>query len=142
MLAKNYANIDCHKKEVTFAPLNKPHFKFKETYTGITPKIVSMIKAERLVQQGGWAILAGAVDIKEKEKTDTVSIINKFPDVFPEDLPGVPPSRAVDFGIELEQGIGPISKALYHMAPTELKELQLELQNLLDKGFIQPSISP
>ena len=91
-----------------------------------------MMKAKRLVQQGGWAILACAVDVKGKEKTmDTVSIVNEFSSVFPEDIPRVSPSRAEDFGIELKPGTEPISKALYRMAPMKLKELKLQLQDLL-----------
>ena len=111
-LAENFVSIDCHKKEVVFTPPNELTFKFKGTLTGTTPNIISMMKARRLVQQGGWAILACVVNRKRKEKTiDTVPIVNEFHNVFPEDLPGIPPSRAVDFGIELEPGTGPISKA-------------------------------
>ena len=82
------------------------------------------MKAKRLVQ-GGWAFLACAINIKGKKKPiDTVPIVNEFMDVFPEDLPGIPPSREVDFGIDLEPGTRPISKAPYRMAPAELKELK------------------
>ena len=91
----------------------------------------------------GWAILACVVDTKGKEKTmDTIPIVNDFPDVFLEDLPEVPPSRVVDFEIEHEPGTEPISKAPYCMAPAELKELKLQLPDLLDKDFIRSSISP
>ena len=69
-----------------------PTFKFKGTSTRITPYIVLMMKAKRLVQQGGWAILACVVDVREKEKTlENVSIVNEFPDVFSNDLPGISP---------------------------------------------------
>ena len=92
-LAENFANIDCHKKEVIFTPPNGLTFKFKGTLAGTTPKIISMMKARRLVQQGRWAFLACSVNTKGKEKPiDTVSIVNEFMDVFPEDLPGIPPS--------------------------------------------------
>ena len=63
-------------------------------------------------------------------------------DVFSEDLLGIPPSREVDFGIDLEPGTGPISKAPYRMTPTELKKLKSQLQDLLDKGFIRPRVFP
>ena len=80
---------------------------------------------------------------KRQEKTLVyVPIVNEFPDVFPDDLPGIPPFRAVDFVIEVELGTGPISKAPYRMAPAKLKELKAQLQDLLDKGFIRPSVSP
>ena len=63
-------------------------------------------------------------------------------DVFPDELPGLPPHRDVDFGIELHPGITPISMTPHRMAPVELQELRVQLQELLDKGFIRPSTSP
>ena len=120
-----------------------PSFKFKGTNTGATLKVVLMMKAKRLVQQGGWTILACVVDIRGKEKTlENVSIVNEFPNVYLDDLPEILPSRAVDFIIELEPGNGPISKAPYRMTLEELKELKAQLQDLRDKGFIRPSIFP
>ena len=65
-----------------------------------------------------------------------------FPDVFPSILPSVPPDRDIDFSIDLEPGTKPISIPPYHMAPAELKELKDQLQDLLSKGFIRPSVSP
>lgn len=61
---------------------------------------------------------------------------------FPSDLPGLPPSREVDFSIDLLPGSSPIAKAPYRMAPAELKELKSQLQELLDKGFVRPGVSP
>ena len=65
-----------------------------------------------------------------------------FPDVFPEELPSIPPVREVNLSIEILPGTTPTSRAPYRMAPTELKELKIQLQELLDKGFIRPSVSP
>ena len=62
--------------------------------------------------------------------------------MFPSDLPGVPPDRDIDFAIDFEPGTKPISIPPYRMAPTELKELKDQLQDLLSKGFIHPSVSP
>ena len=69
-------------------------------------------------------------------------VVCKFPDVFPEELPGLPPDREIEFEIELLPGTTPISKAPYRMAPAELKELKQWWQELLDKKFIRPSYSP
>jgi hypothetical protein len=66
----------------------------------------------------------------------------EFPDVFPEDLPGLPPERDVEFVIELKLGTTPISRRSYRMPPNELAELKTQLQDLLEKGFIRPSSSP
>ena len=69
-------------------------------------------------------------------------MIKAFLDVFPEELLGLTPEREVDLAIEVLHGTTPISRAPYCMAPTEVKELKTQLQELLDKGFIRPSISP
>ena len=71
-----------------------------------------------------------------------VPVVNEFFDVFPEDLPGLPPDREIEFEIELAPGTEPISIASYRMAPAELKELRVQMEELLSKGFIRPSISP
>ncbi|GKF43074.1 hypothetical protein Tco_0129626 [Tanacetum coccineum] len=65
-----------------------------------------------------------------------------FPEVFPEDLPGLPPARPVGFQIELIPGAAPVARAPYRLAPSEMKELSEQLQELFDKGFIRPSSSP
>jgi hypothetical protein len=62
--------------------------------------------------------------------------------VFPNDLPGMPPKRAIEFKIELQSGTAPIAKSLYQMTPMELAELKIQLQDLLDKGYIHTSTSP
>jgi hypothetical protein len=62
--------------------------------------------------------------------------------MFPDELPGMPPERAIEFKIELQPGTAPVAKAPYKMSPMELKELKVQLQGLLDKGYIRPSTSP
>jgi hypothetical protein len=75
-------------------------------------------------------------------KLEDIHVVCEFPDVFPDDLPGMPPERVIEFKIELQAGIAPIAKALCEMSPVELKELKMQLQGLLDKGYICPSTSP
>ena len=72
----------------------------------------------------------------------SIPVVCEFPDVFPEDLPGLPPDRDVEFAIELKPGTAPVSRRAYRMPPRELAELKTQLQELLDKGFIRPSVSP
>ena len=69
-------------------------------------------------------------------------VVKEFPDVFLEELPGIPPEREVDLSIKIVPGTAPVSRAPYRMAPLELKELRLQLQEMLDKGFIRPNVSP
>ena len=73
---------------------------------------------------------------------EKIPVVKEFPEVFPEELPGIPPEREVDLSFKVVHRTTPISKAPYHMAPTELKELKTQLQELLDKGFIRPSVLP
>jgi hypothetical protein len=71
-----------------------------------------------------------------------IPIVCEYPDVFPDDLPRMPLDRDVKFIIELQHGTAPISKKSYRMPPNELAESKIQLQDLLDKGFIRPSASP
>jgi hypothetical protein len=73
---------------------------------------------------------------------ERILVVRDYPDVFPDELPGMPPDRDIEFAIELQPGTAPISKRPYRMPPAELAELKKQLQELLDKGFIRPSTSP
>ncbi|GKB80910.1 putative reverse transcriptase domain-containing protein [Tanacetum coccineum] len=80
---------------------------------------------------------------KSKEKRlEDVLTVRDFPEVFPEDLPGIPPTRQVEFQIDLVPGAAPVARAPYRLAPSEMEELSTQLQELSDKGFIRPSSSP
>ncbi|GJZ66307.1 putative reverse transcriptase domain-containing protein [Tanacetum coccineum] len=83
-----------------------------------------------------------AEDKSEEKRLEYVPIVRDFPEVFPEDLPGIPPVRQVEFQIDLVPGAVPISWAPYRLAPSEMKEWSDRLQELSDKGFIRPSFSP
>ncbi|GJX00078.1 putative reverse transcriptase domain-containing protein [Tanacetum coccineum] len=78
-------------------------------------------------------------DKSEKKRIKDVPIVQNFPEVFPEDLPGLPPTRQVEFQIDLIHGAAPVARAPYRLAPSEMKELSDQLQELSDKGFIRPS---
>ena len=75
-------------------------------------------------------------------RQEDIPIFREFPDVFPNDLLGLPPNREIDFQIELAPGTEPISRAPYRMAPVELKELKVQMEEMVDKGFVRPSKSP
>nr|GFC46590.1 putative reverse transcriptase domain-containing protein [Tanacetum cinerariifolium] len=80
---------------------------------------------------------------KSKEKRlEDVPVVRDFPKVFPEDLPGLPPIRPVEFQIDLVPGAAPVAWAPYRLAPSEMKELAEQLKELSDKGFVRPSSSP
>ena len=105
--------------------------------------MISTISARCLLQKGCKGYLAHVVDTRSSEvRLEDVPVVRDFLDVFPDDLPGLPPEREIDFPIDLVPGTAPISLPPYRMAPAELKELKTQLQELMDRGFIRPSISP
>ena len=75
-------------------------------------------------------------------RLEDIQVVREFSDVFSEDLPGIPPDREIDFHIKLAPGTKPISKAPYRMAPSELKELKVQMEELVNKGFVRLSTSP
>jgi hypothetical protein len=77
-----------------------------------------------------------------EQKLEDIHVVQEFLDVFPDDLPRMPPERAIEFKIELQHGIAPVAKASYTMSPMEMKELKIQLQGMLDKGYIRPSTLP
>ncbi|GKG34827.1 hypothetical protein Tco_0437523, partial [Tanacetum coccineum] len=81
-------------------------------------------------------------DKSEKKRLEDVPIVQNFPEVFPKDLSGLPPTRQVEFQIDLVPGDEPKARAPYRLAPSEMKELSEQLKELSDKGFIRPSSSP
>jgi hypothetical protein len=78
----------------------------------------------------------------EGVKPEDILVVCEYAGIFPDDLLGMPPDRDIEFIIELQPGTAPISKRPYRMPHKELAELKLQLQELLDKGFIRPSGSP
>ena len=92
-------------------------------------------------QLAGW-LASLTLEDEVRPDLDLPRVVCDYEDVFPNELPGLPPNRDVDFGIELHPGTSPISMIPHKMAPVELQELRVQLQELLDKGFIRPSTSP
>jgi hypothetical protein len=78
----------------------------------------------------------------EARPTDGIRVVSEFPDVFPDDLPGVPPDRDIEFSIDLLHGTAPIAKRPYRMAPVEHEEVKKTIDELLAKGYIRGSFSP
>ncbi|GKG56768.1 hypothetical protein Tco_0582119, partial [Tanacetum coccineum] len=81
-------------------------------------------------------------DKSEKKRLEDVPIVQNFPEVFPVDLLGLPPTRHVEFQIDLISGAAPVARAPYRLKPSEMKKLSKQLKELSDKGFIRPSSSP
>ncbi|GJV93893.1 putative reverse transcriptase domain-containing protein [Tanacetum coccineum] len=106
-------------------------------------KLCSMMKARKYMSRGCQAYMAHVIDTNiEKKSAKDVPVVNEFLDVFSEDLLGISPERQVEFQIDLIPGATPIAKNPYRLAPSEMKELMSQFQELLEKGFIRPSSSP
>ena len=96
-----------------------------------------------MLRKGCEAFLALVLNSKRGQvDVEKIPVVKEFPNVFPEELPRIPPEREVDLSIEVVHGTTPISRPPYRMAPTELKDLKTQLHELLDKDFIRPSVSP
>ena len=117
--------------------------KFRGIRRELSFSIISAMAAQRMLRKGCQGYLAYVVETrKEGTLVDEILVVREFPDVFPDDITKLPPNREVEFTIDLIPGTEPISIPPYRMAPVELRELKAQLEELLSKGFIRPSISP
>nr|GFB63798.1 putative reverse transcriptase domain-containing protein [Tanacetum cinerariifolium] len=109
--------------------------------------IMSCTKTQKYIKKGCLIFLAQIMKKETKDKSKEkrlkdVLTVRDFPEVFPDDLPGLLPMRKVEFQIDLVSGAAPVARAPYRLAPSELQQLSTQLQELFDKGFIRPSSSP
>ncbi|GJR56238.1 putative reverse transcriptase domain-containing protein [Tanacetum coccineum] len=141
-LVNQDAVIICGKK-VVHIPVKNKTLVIEGDRGASRLKIISCIKASKYIERGHQLFVAHVTEKEPKEKRlEDVPVIRDFPEVFPDDLPGLPPPRQVEFKIELVPGAAPVARAPYRLAPSELKELADQLQELSEKGFIRPSSSP
>ena len=131
--------IDCERRRVTAYTQDGTRVVFQGDKYDMLPHTVYESKCQG--QLAGWLTRLNLED-DGRPDIDLPRVVFEYVDVFPYELPGLPPHRDVDFGIELHPGTSPISMTSHRMAPVELQELKVQLQELLDKGFIRPSTSP
>ncbi|GJW66749.1 putative reverse transcriptase domain-containing protein [Tanacetum coccineum] len=149
-LSKYSAVIDCAKKIVRIPSESEILIVCGDGYSEghrTRLNIISCTKVQKYLLKGSHVFLAHVTtkeieDKSEKKRLEDVPIVKDFPDVFPEDLPGLPPTRQVEFQIDLVPGAAPVARAPYRLAPSEMKELSEKQKELSDKGFIRPSSSP
>ncbi|WVZ81746.1 hypothetical protein U9M48_029088 [Paspalum notatum var. saurae] len=117
----------------TPTPGGNPSFTIKKK--GPAPKVskVNLVQMEELPE---------GENIMTESKLESIPMVCEFPDVFPDDLSGLPPDREVEFAIELVPGTAPIYRKPYRIAPREMVEMKKQIGDLLDKGLIRPSSSP
>ena len=137
-LSTHHAHIDCRKKKVCLKPLKAKPFEFQGTSRGRAVPTISALQARKLLDSGCMGFLASIYD-ESKEKNlspEDVPVVREYISVFPKDLPGLPPDRDVVFAIDLIPGTTPVSRAPYRLAPAELKKLKVQLEEMIEKGFI------
>jgi hypothetical protein len=125
-LSKHKILINCAKKSVKLTTLEGKKMESVTELVVTARGVANRTKVNQLDASQGSEVL----------------VVNKFFDVFPEELPGMPPNQDIEFVIELKPGTSPIYKTHYRMATLELAELKEHIKELLEKGFIHPSSSP
>ncbi|GKB48462.1 putative reverse transcriptase domain-containing protein [Tanacetum coccineum] len=142
-LSKYHARIICDEK-VVHIPIDGETLIIRGDRSKTRLNLISCIKTERYISRGCQVFI---IQVTEKKKSDEkrledIPVVREFPEVFPENLPGLPPVRQVEFQIDLIPGAAPVARAPYRLAPSEMQELSNQLQELSDRGFIRPSTSP
>ena len=142
-LSRHRATLDCYKKEVKLHRLVKLEVKFRGIRRELFSSMISAMAAQRMLRKGCQGYLDYVLETgKEWTLVDEIPVVREFLNVFLDDISGLPPDRELEFTIDLIPGTEPISIPPYRMAPVELRELKAQLEELLSKGFIRPSISP
>jgi hypothetical protein len=125
-LSKHKVLVDCTKKSIRLTAPNGMELEFVAEPVVTAKGVANHVKVNQM----------NAIQGSE------VPMVNEFPDVFPEELPGMPPDQDIEFVIELKPGTAPIYKTPFRMTTIELAELKEHIRELLEKGFIHPSSSP
>ena len=142
-LDQHHALLDCHNKEFTCLDEEGNHKTVQGIPRVVTVREISTMQLKKCYRKG-CQLFASHVEEASRNEFSNIGdhvILTEFEDVFQE-VPRLPPKRDIDFSINLMPGVAPVSKAPYRMSTPELKELQLQLEELLKKGYIHPSVLP
>ncbi|GJY92609.1 putative reverse transcriptase domain-containing protein [Tanacetum coccineum] len=130
-------SVTCH------ACGEKGHYKQQCPKTNNSAHGRAYLLRDKNAHQDPNVVTAQVMEKKSDEKRlEDIPVVREFSEVFPENLPGLPPVRQVEFQIDLIPGAAPVARAPYRLAPSEMQELSNQLQELADRGFIRPSTSP
>lgn len=129
----NRVHINCFSKTV--------HFSSAEEEGGVeflTTKQMKQLERDGILMYS----LMASLSLENQAVIDRLPVVNEFPEVFPDEIPDVPPEREVEFSIDLVPRTKPVSMAPYRMSASELAELKKQLEDMLDKKLVRPSVSP
>eukprot|EP00253_Pinus_taeda_P012189 PITA_12189 len=144
-LEKHWSLVDCKTKVIYYKDQQGNSKEMQGIRRPVQVRPITANQLVKCVRKGCqvYAIQVGYANSKDKSASlNNIPVIQEFTDVFPEEIPGLPPRRNIDFTIELVPGAAPVSRAPYRMSVPELTELKIQLQELLDKNYIRPSVSP
>eukprot|EP00253_Pinus_taeda_P030136 PITA_30136 len=144
-LEKHWSLVDCKTKIIYYRDQEGNSKEMQGIKRPVQVRPITANQLVKCVRKGCqvYAIQVGYANTKDESASlNDIPVIQEFTDVFPEEIPGLPLRRNIDFTIELVPGVAPISRAPYRMSVPELTELKMQLQELLDKNYIRPSVSP
>ncbi|KZV44276.1 hypothetical protein F511_10395 [Dorcoceras hygrometricum] len=144
VLSNYRASVDCFHGILRFRPLSGEKWDFYIQDSRSKIPLVYAMEMFSLLSLGNSGFMIYAVDASSSSSVQLSDfpMVRHFPDVFPEEIPGFPPRWEIHFSIELVPGTTPISRAPYRLTPAELREIKAQLDDLLEKGLIRPSMSP
>ncbi|XP_060673793.1 exopolygalacturonase-like [Ziziphus jujuba] len=130
-LARNHTSVDCYNKEVTFRRPGLPEVVFRGEVGRPLPRLISTLTAKKLLNKGCQGYLAHMIDTRVNGvRLEDIPVVRDFPDVFPEELPGLPPEKEVDFSIELIPGVQAADSKMFHINLLGCNNLKLESLNI------------
>ncbi|GKD34289.1 putative reverse transcriptase domain-containing protein [Tanacetum coccineum] len=141
-LSKYHVRIICDEKIIRI-PINGETLIIRGDQSKARLSLISCIKTKRYISRGCQVFVAQVMENKsDKKRLEDIPVVREFPEVFPEDLPSLPPVRQVEFQIDLIPEVTPVARAPYKLAHSKMQKLSNQLQELADQGFIRPSTFP
>jgi hypothetical protein len=144
-LEKHKVILDCYEKSLTYRDENNTVRTVQGIKKPVSVRQISAMQFKKCMNKGCQIYAIQVTNLLEKENKPSLedfTVLHEFRDLFVDEIPELPPRREIDFSIDLLPGSTPISKAPYRMSLPELTELKIQLQELLDKEYIRPSVSP
>jgi hypothetical protein len=143
-LATHKAKLDCYHKTLECVSKEGKRITLQGIQKPVSVRQISTLQMRKYCRKGCplYAIQVLKTIEGAKLSPDDHPILREYRDVFSEEVPGLPPRRDIDFSIELAPGAVPVSRTPYRMSTPELVELKLQLKEMMDKGYIRPSVSP